>query len=66
MTQKNPIDWSCVANGTVVDTSALNLTNKQKYDIEIDNEKLQSKIIRSRSKRRTHTPLQHRANTRAD
>ena len=41
--KRNPIDWS---SGTVVDTSALDLTNKQKYDIGIDNEKLQSKIIR--------------------
>ena len=61
--KRNPIDWS---SGNVVDTSALDLTNKQKYDIEIDNEKLQIKTLRSRSKRRTHTPLQHGANTRTD
>ena len=35
--KRNPIDWS---SGNVVDTSALDLTNKQKYDIEIDNEKI--------------------------
>ena len=37
--KRNPIDWSCVANGVLVDTSALHLTNKQKCDIEVDNEK---------------------------
>ena len=63
MTQKNPIDWS---SGTVVDTSALDLTNKQKYDIGIDNEKLQNKTLRKRSKRRTHNTIQHRANAIAD
>ena len=36
--KRNPIDWSCVANGVLVDTSALHLTKQQKYDIEIDNE----------------------------
>ena len=63
MTQKNPIDWS---SGTVVDTSALDLTNKQKYDIGIDNEKLQNKTLRKRSKRRTHITIQHGANARTD
>ena len=61
--KRNPIDWS---SGNVVDTSALDLTNKQKYDIGIDNEKLQNKTLRKRSKRRTHITIQHRANTRAD
>ena len=46
--KRNPIDWS---SGNVVDTSALHLTNKQKYDIEVDNEKIQSKILRARSHR---------------
>ena len=61
--KRNPIDWS---SGNVVDTSALDLTNKQKYDIGIDNEKLQNKTIRKRSSRRTHNTIQHRANTRTD
>ena len=61
--KRNPIDWS---SGTVVDTSALDLTNKQKYDIGIDNEKLQNKTLRKRSKGRTPITIQHRANTRAD
>ena len=43
-----------------------NLTNKQKYDIGYNNETFQSKTIRSRNKRRTHTALQHRANSRSD
>ena len=38
--KRNPIDWSCVANGLLVDTSALHLTKQQKYDIGIDNEKI--------------------------
>ena len=63
--KRNPIDWSCVANGLLVDTSALHLTKQQKYDIGIDNEKLQSKTLRKRNLRRTHNTLQHRANTRA-
>jgi len=42
------------------------LTNKQKYDIGDNNEKLQSKTIRSRRVRRTHNPIQHRANSRTD
>ena len=62
--KRNPIDWSCVANGVLVDTSALDLTNKQKYDIEIDNEKLQSKTLRKRNLRRACNTLQYRANTR--
>ena len=62
--KRNPIDWSCVANGVLVDTSALHLTKQQKYDIEIDNEKLQSKTLRKRNLRRTHTPLQRRTNNR--
>ena len=61
--KRNPIDWS---SGNVVDTSALDLTNKQKYDIEIDNEKLQNKTLRKRSKRRTHITIQHGANARTD
>ena len=61
--KKNPIDWS---GGSVVDTSALDLTNKQKYDIGIDNEKLQNKTLRKRSKRRTHITIQHGANARTD
>ncbi len=61
--KRNPIDWS---SGTVVDTSALDLTNKQKYDIGIDNEKLQNKTLRKRSKRRTHITIQHGANARTD
>ena len=44
--KRNPIDWS---SGNVVDTSALDLTNKQKYDIGIDNEKLQNKTLPKRS-----------------
>ena len=62
--KRNPIDWSCVANGVLVDTSALHLTNKQKCDIEVDNEKLQSKTLRKRNLRRTHNPLQRRTNNR--
>ena len=42
------------------------LTNKQKYDIGDNNEKLQSKIIRSRRVRRTYNSIQHRANGRTD
>ena len=42
------------------------LTNKQKYDIGDNNEKIQSKTIRSRRVRRTHIPIQHRANSRTD
>ena len=61
--KRNPIDWS---SGNVVDTSALDLTNKQKYDIGIDNEKLQNKTLRKRSKRRTHITIQHGANARTD
>ena len=63
--KRNPIDWSCVANGVLVDTSALHLTNKQKYDIEVDNEKLQSKTLRKRNLRRACNTLQYRTNTRA-
>ena len=59
--KRNPIDWS---SGSVVDTSALDLTNKQKYDIGIDNEKLQSKTLRHGNLRRTHNPLQRRTNNR--
>ena len=33
--KRNPIDWS---GGSVVDTSALDLTKQQKYDIGVDNE----------------------------
>ena len=62
--KRNPIDWSCVANGVLVDTSALDLTNKQKYGIGKDSEKLQSKTIRHGNLRRTHTLIQHRANRR--
>ena len=62
MTRKNPIDWSCVANGLLVDTSALHLTNKQKYDIEIDNENIQSKILRARSHMRMRNTIQSRPN----
>ena len=40
------------------------LTNKQKYDIEVDNEKLQSKTLRKRNLRRACNTLQHRTNTR--
>ena len=40
------------------------LTNKQKYDIEIDNEKLQSKTLRKRNLRRAYNPLQCRTNNR--
>ena len=61
--KRNPIDWS---SGNVVDTSALDLTNKQKYDIGIDNEKLQSKTLRKRNLRRTHITIQHGANARTD
>ena len=61
--KRNPIDWS---SGNVVDTSELDLTNKQKYDIGIDNEKLQNKTLRKRSKRRTHITIQHGANARTD
>ena len=64
VTQKNPIDWSCVANGLLVDTSALHLTKQQKYDIGIDNEKLQSKTLRKRNLRRAYNTLQHGTNTR--
>ena len=60
--KRNPIDWSCVANGLLVDTSALHLTNKQKYDIEVDNEKIQSKILRTRSYRRMRNTIQSRTN----
>ena len=59
--KRNPIDWS---GGSVVDTSALDLTKQQKYDIGVDNEKLQSKTLRKRNHRRAHNTLQHRANTR--
>ena len=62
--KRNPIDWSCVANGVLVDTSALHLTNKQKYDIEIDNEKLQSKTLRHGNLRRAYNTLQHRTKRR--
>ena len=57
--KRNPIDWS---SGNVVDTSALDLTNKQKYDIEVDNEKIQSKILRARSSRRMRNTIQSRTN----
>ena len=62
VTQNNPIDWSCVANGLLVDTSALHLTKQQKYDIGIDNEKIQSKILRARSHRRMRNTIQSRTN----
>ena len=55
--KRNPIDWSCVANGLLVDTSALRLTNKQKYDIEDNNETIQSKTILKRNIRRTSNTL---------
>ena len=61
--KRNPIDWS---GGSVIDTSALDLTKQQKYDIGIDNEKLQNKTLRKRSKRRTHITIQHGANARTD
>ena len=57
--KRNPIDWS---SGNVVDTSALDLTNKQKYDIEVDKEKIQSKILRTRSHRRMRDTIQSRTN----
>jgi len=57
--KRNPIDWSC---GNVVDTSALDLTSKQKYDIEIDNEKIQNKILRARSNGRMRNAIQSRTN----
>ena len=57
--KRNPIDWS---SGNVVDTSALHLTNKQKYDIGIDNEKIQNKILRVRSHRRVRDTIQPRTN----
>ena len=60
--KRNPIDWSCVANGLLVDTSALHLTKQQKYDIEIDNEKIQSEILRARSHRRVRNTIQSRTN----
>ena len=60
--KRNPIDWSCVANGLLVDTSALHLTKQQKYDIGIDNEKIQSKILRARSHRRMRNTIQSRTN----
>ena len=62
--KRNPIDWSCVANGVLVDTSALHLTNKQKCDIEVDNDKLLSKTLRKRTLRRAYNPLQRRTNNR--
>ena len=59
--KRNPIDWS---GGSVIDTSALDLTKQQKYDIGIDNEKLQSKTLRKRNLRRAYNPLQRRTNNR--
>ena len=59
--KRNPIDWS---GGSVIDTSALDLTKQQKYDIGIDNEKLQSKTLRKRNPRRTCNTIQHRTKRR--
>ena len=59
--KRNPIDWS---GGSVIDTSALDLTNKQKCDIEVNNEKLQSKTLRQRNLRRTCNTIQHRTKRR--
>ena len=61
--KRNPIDWSCVS-GVLVDTSALHLTKQQKYDIGIENEKLESKTLRKRNLRRAYNPLQRRTNNR--
>ena len=46
--KRNPIDWSCVANGLLVDTSALSFTFIKKCGIRKDSEKIQNKTLRTR------------------